>query len=207
VSAAPAQVLTSDPVLDALKAQWHPGTPLTRQLANKIAKATHVSPSAVYKARKKLSAAEVAPPPAPPLAPERVQPAASSGPQLQIEPILKPKEAGTAGGAPLSLTPALGVWTKEEIAPIFEGVNQLMAGAEVAKIEALPKSESINQLADLWAQVFNAFKVPKGEAGGKYVIVLSAGVGTFGAYWPVIAKVIAPKPKTPPPSEGEKPSD
>jgi hypothetical protein len=187
----------------ALKKQWRPGTPLTRAVAQKIAKDQHVSPSAVYKARKKVSAAHVAP--APPAAPAP-QPGSVALPNsgttttLEIEAIRKPEGTQPLGAPTLATT-----WTKAEIAPLFQGTNELLKAFKLAEDADLPPPAAYEQIADLWAQTLTAFKIPKGEEGGKYLVLVSASTSTFGIYWPVIAKAMKKKPKPEPEEDTEPP--
>lgn len=196
VTEAPKQESVS-PLEASLRAVWNPGTPLTRKVAEKIAREHKISASAVYKLRKKLSVSALSTP-ANPIEEATSQEAPRSEAQeagLDVVAVPKPKMLNESGGAASPLL-TNDRWTKDELSPIFEAANGLLESFGIATPEELPKPEVTDQLADLYAQCFNAFEVPKGKEGGKAMLVVSTGALTLAAYFPVIHKVLPGKKRT-----------
>ena len=167
---APAQ----DPLETALLSKWSPGTPLSKKIAEEVAGQAHVSPSMVYKVRKRLSA-------------ERAQApkseTSSEGLQMEVVPTPKAKPAPGQGQAASTAPMVDTTWRPEELEPIFEAANEMI---EFSHRGPAPDEEQTEGIAKLWAEAFTAFQVPKGEKGGKLLIGASAVVTTLFVYGPYL---------------------
>ncbi len=178
---------------EELAQKWTPGTPLPKKMADEIAHHWNVSPAAIYKARKglikieeKVTAIEIS-----------VEKPSANALKVEVEATRKPGppiSPGGTGGSSASL-PSIQFepWAGKEIAPIFETAGFLIETAGIAKKEELPEKSITDQLGDLWASVFNAFQIKKGEASGKYLVLASAGTSTFAVYGPFMLKALKKK--------------
>ena len=178
-----------DPIEAALLSKWSPGVPLAKKIANEVAKDQKVSVSQVYKVRKRLSA-------------QRAQaPQTAEQPEdgtLRMEFVATPKptgDTGTASAATPSVLPAPETtWAAKEIRPMFVTVNEMITAA---KRGPPPTDQQTDEIAALWAEALTAFKVPKGEKGGKVLLGAAAVVTTFLVYRPYLRRKEPPQEQAP----------
>lgn len=167
---------TKDPIETALLSKWSPGVPLPKKVANEVAKEMAVSTSAVYKVRKRLSAQRAQGP--------QVAEGPTEGNALKLEVTASPKSLPSQETTPQA-APQWSPWSSKEIQPMFGVLNGLI---ESAKRGPPPTDEQTEEIAKLWAEALNAFKVPKGEKGGKVLIGVAAVVTTIMVYGPYLRK-------------------
>ena len=185
---------SQDPIEKALLSKWKPGVPLPKKIANEVAKSQAVSVSAVYKVRKRLSAQRAQGP--------QIAEGPAEGGALKMEFVATPKPMEQGTTQPQE-APQYSAWEATEIRPIFRTLNELITAA---KRGPPPTDGQTEEIAKLWAEALNAFKVPKGEKGGKVLIGAAAVVTTFMVYSPYLRRKPPPEEEQPKPQEETTPA-
>lgn len=177
-----------DPIETALLRKWSPGVPLPKKVANEVAKQMAVSTSAVYKVRKRLSAQRAQAP--------QVAEGPTDGGTLKMEISATPKTPPPMQDSAPQVAAQFSPWSSSEIQPMFGVLNELIT---TAKRGPPPTDEQTGEISKLWAEALNAFRVPKGEKGGKVLVAAAAVVTTVMVYGPYLRRK--------PPQEEPKPQE